>query len=121
MEFSAKRCGWVYRDFPDVFHPDFEADAADYASVLTGTVNDPAFIGYFLMNEPTWGFSSELPAMGMLYNTASCHTRTELTRFRKQKYSTDGALAATWKMPATFEKVRTGKWQSVFTSEAQED
>ena len=27
--------------------------------------NDPALIGYFLMNEPTWGSSSDLPAVGM--------------------------------------------------------
>ncbi len=121
MEFRVKRSGWVYRDFPDVYHPEFEADAADYASVLSSTSNDPAFIGYFLMNEPTWGFSSELPAVGMLYNTASCSTRRELSGFLKKKYSGDAALASTWKMPATFAKVESGKWQGVFSREAQDD
>ncbi|HVN82908.1 MAG TPA: hypothetical protein VMW38_28250 [Terriglobia bacterium] len=121
MDFKVKRSTWVYRDFPDVFHPEFEADAADFASLLSSTVNDPAFIGYFLMNEPSWGFSSELPAVGMLYVTASCHTRTELSRFLRKKYSSDGALAAAWKMAATLAKVESGKWQGVFTQEAQED
>jgi hypothetical protein len=121
MEFEAKRSGWVYRDFPDVYHPDFEADAAAYASILSSTANDPAFIGYFLMNEPTWGFSSELPAVGMLYNTASCSTRNELSRFLKKKYSNGAALATAWKMPATFAQVESGKWQGVFTQEAQND
>ena len=40
-----------------------------YAGQLAETVDDPAFIGYFLMNEPTWGFAQETPAAGMLYNT----------------------------------------------------
>jgi hypothetical protein len=30
------------------------------------------------MNEPTWAFSTELPAAGMVYNTESCATRGEL-------------------------------------------
>lgn len=121
MTFLAKRCGWVYRDFPDVYHPEFETDAAQYASDLADTANDPAFIGYFLMNEPTWGFSSELPAVGMLYNTPQCQTRIELARHLKSKYADDQALAAQWKMPATFAKVESGKWQGVFTKEALED
>lgn len=121
MDFEAKRSGWIYRDFPDVYHSEFEVDAADFAARLSSTATDPAFIGYFLMNEPTWGFSSELPAVGMLYNTASCSTRTELTRFLKKKYSDDSGLAGAWKMPVTFARVQTGKWQGVFTREAQDD
>ena len=121
MEFEAKRSGWIYRDFPDVYHSEFEDDAAQFAQALMATANDPAFIGYFLMNEPTWGFSSELPAVGMLYNTASCATRTELTRFLKAKYSDDSALATAWKMPVTLAKVQTGKWHGLLTREAQDD
>ncbi|MGH9696353.1 MAG: hypothetical protein ACRD5Z_19550, partial [Bryobacteraceae bacterium] len=34
LEFRGKRSGTIYRDFPDVFHPGFEADAADYAAPL---------------------------------------------------------------------------------------
>jgi|SRR5271157_1468089 len=122
MGFEAKRSGWAFRDFPDVYHPEFEADAAEFASILSSTASDPAFIGYFLMNEPTWGgFTDELPTVGMLYNTASCSTRTELGQFLKKKYSNDSALAAAWRMPATFAKVESGKWQGVFTEEAQDD
>jgi hypothetical protein len=121
MDFMAKRSGWIYRDFPDVYHSEFEVDAADFAAGLSGTATDPAFIGYFLMNEPTWGFSSELPAVGMLYNTASCSTRTELSRFLKKKYPDDLALAGAWKMPVTFARVQSGKWQGAFTTEAQDD
>ncbi len=121
MSFQAPNCGRIYRDFPDVWHPAFPSDAAAYAAQLESTRTDPAFIGYFLMNEPTWAFSSELPAVGMLYNTEKCYTREELARFLAGKYAGDGALASAWKMPATFGAIRAGRWKGRFTKEAMED
>ena len=121
MSFRGARSGAIYRDFPDVFHPGFEQDAADYASQLKSTASDPAFIGYFLMNEPTWGFSSELPAAGMLYNTETCETRARLSGFLKKKYPDNAALAAAWKAPASFEAVAKGRWSGVLTKEALSD
>ncbi|HBY60567.1 MAG TPA: hypothetical protein DEH78_12150 [Solibacterales bacterium] len=121
MSFRPRKAGLIYRDFPDVFHPAFDEDAAAYAAELTTTAKDPAFIGYFLMNEPTWAFSSELPAAGMLYNTPDCATRKELVQFLRKKYDGDAALAAAWKAPATFERVAQGKWPGVLTPEALND
>ncbi|MBM3746567.1 MAG: hypothetical protein FJW34_12295 [Acidobacteria bacterium] len=121
MSFRPTRVVNIYRDFPDVFHPGFEQDAADYASVLQDTASDPAFVGYFLMNEPTWGFSSEVPAAGMLYITETCETRNELARFLKKKYPDDAALSKAWNMEVTFERVATGKWTALLTKEAIKD
>jgi len=121
MSFSGARARMIYRDFPDVFHAGFEEDAAAYAAPLQESAQDAAFIGYFLMNEPTWGFSSETPAAGMLYNTDVCATREELARVLRQKYEGDAGLAAAWKTPATLDKVARGKWQGVLTAEAQAD
>jgi hypothetical protein len=121
MQFHPQRAGLVYRDFPDVYHPAFERDAAAYASQLGSTAKDPAFIGYFLMNEPTWAFSSELPAAGMLYNTESCATRGELVRFLKQKYTDDATLAAAWGAPAAFDRVARGRWEGVLSKTALRD
>jgi hypothetical protein len=118
---GAARAGTVYREFPDVFHPEFENDAATFAAGLKDTASDPAFIGYFLMNEPTWGSSSELPAAGMLYNTESCATRGELARFLKTRHADDVALALAWKMPVGFDRIAAGKWSGVFSSEALND
>ena len=109
MSFRASRSGMVYRDFPDVFHPQFNTDADEYASELSTSAKDPAFIGYFLMNEPMWGFSSELPAVGMLYNTPKCATRQELAAFLREKHDGDAALARAWKMPGDFRCCRKRK------------
>lgn len=122
MHFRGNRAPMIYRDFPDIEHPGFEADTREYASILERTRDDPAFIGYFLMNEPTWGFSSELPAAGMLYNTDHCHTREALTSWLRQRHEGDAALAKAWAIPgATFGKVAKGRWQGVLTPEALKD
>jgi len=121
IEFRGARTGSVYRDFPDVFHPAFEQDAAAYAAQLKDTAADPAFIGYFLMNEPTWGSSSESPAAGMLYNTETCATRGELAGFLRSRYGNDAGLAAAWKTSASLERIAAGKWSGVFGTEALKD
>jgi hypothetical protein len=121
MSFNPTRTRQIYRDFPDVYHPDFETDATEYAKVLSDTVDDPALIGYFMMNEPKWAFSSELPAVGMLYNTASCETRNALAAFLKDKYMNEKDLADSWKMEVTFNVIESGKWKGQFTEEAKVD
>jgi len=121
MSFAGRETPFLYRDFPDVFYPRFESDAAEYASQLSSSVKDPALIGYFLMNEPTWGFSKELPAAGMLYNSVTAHSRTELARFLKTKYDTDTALASGWAMPVTFTRIEKGKFEGVLTPQALKD
>ncbi|MCK5469269.1 MAG: hypothetical protein KAI99_12185, partial [Cyclobacteriaceae bacterium] len=121
MSFSVNLTKDIYRDFPDVFHPDFEKDANEYAQTLSVSVNDPALIGYFMMNEPKWAFSQELPAVGMLYNTAECVTRSQLTKFLKEKYSSSEDLAGTWKLDVDFTRIEKGKWKGEFTKEALSD
>ena len=111
----------VYRDFPDVYHPDFAQAAMAYAEQLSETVDDPAFIGYFLMNEPTWGFAQETPAAGMLYNTETCHSREALAAYLAERYGSDQALSAAWDLPSTLDGIRSGVWQHVLTDAAQAD
>ena len=118
MSFRPNRVPYIYRDFPDVFHQEFEKDAADYAQVLTDTRDDTALIGYFMMNEPKWAFSSELPAVGMLYNTTECATRVELKQFLKENYSSNDGLSSAWHMPVTITMIEKGKWKLQFTVEA---
>jgi hypothetical protein len=111
----------VYRDFPDVFHPDFTQAARAFAEPLGESAADPALIGYFLMNEPTWGFARETPAAGMLFNTPMCHSRQALADFLQRKYKHDHALAAAWEMPAAFSDLSEGIWDLPLSLAAQED
>ncbi len=121
MHFTADLTTNIYRDFPDVFHPDFEKDGAAYAQTLVETKDDPALIGYFMMNEPTWAFSRELPAVGMLYNNQASATRTHLAEFLKKKYVSKEKLAANWNMDVNFKAIEKGKWQGEFSKEALSD
>ena len=111
----------VYRDFPDVFHPDFEQAAASFAEQLRESADDPAMIGYFLMNEPTWGFAQETPAAGMLFNTPSCASRAALAKFLSQRYAGDAALSTAWGIAATLAAVQEGAWTAPLTPAAQKD
>jgi hypothetical protein len=121
MSFRPRGSKLVYRDFPDVFDPAFEQDAADYAGILEDTAGDPSFLGYFLMNEPSWGFSSELPAEGMLFITAECHAREALASFLRERYVDNSALSAAWKLETGFDRVARGPWAARITPEAKQD
>jgi hypothetical protein len=114
----------VYRDFPDVFHPDFEEAAAAFARPLRETTDDPAMIGYFLMNEPNWGFAMETPAAGMLFNTPACASRVALSQFLRERYGDDDSLSAAWGMDVTFHAIAEGDLKGFpqpLRSAAQED
>ena len=121
MSFNPQTAKTIYRDFPDVYHPDFDKDAIEYAAELKDTVDDPAFIGYFMMNEPQWGFSKELPAVGMLYSTPECETRKELANFLKIKYQSSDALSTAWNISTTFDAIESGTWKNAFTESATND
>jgi len=115
------RAAAIYRDFPDVFDPAFEEDAAEFAAQLADTADDPAFLGYFLMNEPTWGFAGETPAAGMLFATPTCHTRRALADFLAQRHGTEAALSAEWNMDVRLSQIAEGEWREQLTRPAEED
>jgi hypothetical protein len=121
LHFKPNRIKEIYRDFPDVFDPAFEKDAADYAIQLNSTNNDPTLIGYFMMNEPEWGFSNELPAVGMLLNTPVSHTRVALSEFLKQRYVNSRALSAAWDISVSFDEVAAGQWKWPLNAKAKID
>ena len=111
----------VYRDFPDVFSPDFEREASAFARPLETSAGDPAMIGYFLMNEPDWGFGSLTPAEGMLRTGSDCECRRELARRLGGKYGGDEGLARAWGPGARLEAVASGPWRSPLTEAARAD
>lgn len=111
----------IYRDFPDVCHPDFERAKMEFAEQLRETRDDPAFIGYFLMNEPNWGFAQETPAAGMLFNTTECCTRQALSIFLRGRYGDEERLSDAWETGVTFAELAEGKWDTPLTERAQVD
>lgn len=121
LSFQPSRVRYIFRDFPDVFHRDFALDAADYANQLKDTVEDPALVGYFLMNEPQWGFARDLPAVGMLFNTPECATRQELARWLRERYPDAAALSRAWGIHVTFEHIAAGPWTHELTPAALKD
>jgi hypothetical protein len=121
LDYSGEGVPCVFRDFPDVFHPQFARAADRFAEQLQKTAGDPALIGYFLMNEPTWGFAEETPAAGMLLNTPECETRKALAECLRVRYGSDAAFAAAWGMAVTFGEVARGAWRQRLTEAARKD
>jgi hypothetical protein len=111
----------IYRDFPDVFHPEFANDAKEFAMPLKETAEDPTLIGYFLMNEPTWAFANETPASGMLLSTPSCYTRQALANFLRVKYRSDSSLSDAWGITVNFNDIAEGTWLHNLNEIAQSD
>lgn len=46
----------IFRDFPDVLSPEYQANSKSYAKQLEKWKADPWLIGYFLRNEPGFNF-----------------------------------------------------------------
>lgn len=111
----------IYRELPDVFDPQFDRDAAEFAQQLAETRDDPALVGYFMMNEPTWGFAQETPAEGMMFNTITCASRYALADFLRERYSDDDGLSAAWGMDVSNALVEEGEWTMPFTEAAKAD
>jgi hypothetical protein len=104
----------VFRDFPDVFHPGFAAACAVWAEQLRETRDDPAFLGYFICNEPTWAFAKQTPAAGMLVNTSEASARAAFAAWLRERHADDDALASAWGEPlATFTRVASGRWETL--------
>lgn len=122
LYFKPKHVDFIFRDFPDVFSPDFENDVNEYAKQLEETKNDPSLIGYFLMNEPTWGFAKQLPAEGMLISGKRSKTREKLCNFLRKKYNnSESLLSSKWKIKVSFNEIKDGKWKKDITESAKKD
>jgi hypothetical protein len=79
----------LFRDFPDVFSPEYEANAAKCAEYLTEYKVDHNLIGYFLRNEPNFAFGDYNIALFMLQSEADSCSRREFIGDMKKKYSDD--------------------------------
>ncbi|GAB4254965.1 MAG: hypothetical protein Kow00109_30160 [Acidobacteriota bacterium] len=87
----------LYRDFPDVFSPEYEAAAGEFARQLEEYRDDPYLIGYFLDNEPVWAFGDNIIAAEMLATAQPSASRERLVEWLREKYAGDiAALRQAW-------------------------
>ena len=89
----------LFRDLPDVFDPAYQQAAQVYAQGTTPYHGDPLCIGYFMANEPKWGFGTFNLASEMLEAFPGSHSRRALVDFLHQRYGDEAAWQQTWQRP----------------------
>ncbi|MBN1515422.1 beta-galactosidase [Candidatus Sumerlaeota bacterium] len=88
----------IYRDLPDVFSPEYRENSKQFARQMEELKDDPYLIGYFLRNEPTWGFSDKTLnlALEMMGAPVRSHTKDKFIEWLKEKYNSEQTLSAAW-------------------------
>ncbi len=88
----------LFRDFPDVFDPEYTVQSQKFAKGLEAYKDDPWLIGYFMRNEPEWGFGKFNLASEMLEANPGTHSRKALADFLAKKYDTAEVLSKAWNL-----------------------
>ncbi|WP_187355519.1 beta-galactosidase [Paenibacillus tengchongensis] len=87
----------IFRDFPDVFHPEYAEAAERFARQLESLREDRRLVGYFMRNEPQWAFVDSLNLTGeMLKRPARYASKERLVAWLQEKYGDVAALNAAW-------------------------
>lgn len=94
---------YIYRDFPDVFAPEYQLNADIYAQQMYEDLDDPYMLGYFMANEPHWAFVDKLQlGYDLVRNPKDLHTKKHLIAFMREKYHDRlEDLNAEWKTSLT--------------------
>ena len=115
----------IYRDFPDVFSPEYAAGSERFArEQLASYIGDPYMIGYFITNEPEWLFQESVnPAERVLAYDGELHSKAALIEFLRGRYKDDiGMLNRAWGLSlAGFAGLRKPLLQADTLSEASRD
>ena len=113
----------LYRDFPDVFSPEYEASAKRFARQLEEYRNDPYLIGYFLSNEPHWAFGRNNLAFEMFATEQPSMTRTRFIGWLRERYHDDlHRFNQAWAIElGAFEDLREGSFRDVPSEVAGRD
>lgn len=112
----------IFRDFPDVFSDEYARAAERHAAPLGACRGDSRLLGYFIMNEPHWGFENGLNvAEKLLANPAPLASKDALIAFLSDRYGGDvRRLADAWKIPelSSFGRLEAPVGRSVHRSDA---
>ncbi|WP_404424474.1 hypothetical protein [Nibricoccus sp. IMCC34717] len=96
----------LFRDFPDVYSPEFRSLAPTYAAPLREFSTRRNLIGYFMGNEPQWGFGKFNLAAEMLKANPGTATRAELARWLLARHGSEQALSTAWGRPVSAEMIQ---------------
>jgi hypothetical protein len=87
----------IYRDFPDVFSAEYAENSAAFAKQLAPYAGDARLVGYFMRNEPQWGFSEDINlAREMFRYPEPYESKRALWEFLMEKYGTAAAVSEAW-------------------------
>ncbi len=87
----------LFRDFPDVFSPEYAKASEKWAKQLKPFADDPYLLGYFMGNEPQWAFVNDLNLAALLLSSEKRFASTErLIGSLAEKYQTIAALNEAW-------------------------
>lgn len=76
----------LFRDFPDVFSPEYREKSIIFAEQLQNYKDDKYLIGYFLGNEPHWAFGNNNIAFEMFGTDKESYSKNEFIIWIKEKY-----------------------------------
>lgn len=114
----------IFRDFPDVFAPEYEEMSLIYAEGLKQYKDDPYLVGYFMRNEPEWAFVYELNiAEEMLASPCDFVSKEEFITVLRNKYKLIKEFNKSWNVALnSFEELRVPVYKASKLSEnAKED
>ena len=78
----------IFRDFPDVYDPEYQKRSEVFAKQLEPFVGNPYLIGYFTNNEPEWLVQHDVNiSERLLANQKKLYSKIELVHFLQDKYN----------------------------------
>ncbi|WP_144027146.1 beta-galactosidase [Paenibacillus sp. FSL R7-0273] len=87
----------IFRDFPDVFSPEYGRNAQQFAEQLLPLREERRMVGYFMRNEPHWAFVDSLDLTQLMLSSATRFASKErFIQWLHEKYSTVDELNAAW-------------------------
>jgi len=87
----------LFRDFPDVYAPEYAANAARFAAQLADLREDRCVLGYFMTNEPKWAFLQDFDlGRQLLLDARPSATRDAFVLFLQERYPTIDDLNRVW-------------------------
>lgn len=112
----------LYRDFPDVFSPEYHRQSKIFAQQLVEFKDDPLLIGYFLRNEPTWAFGFNNLAFEMFSTRTGSHTKSKFVQWVSRQYENIEDFNAAWKLGLnSFEQLEGKIFKTMPSAGAEKD